>query len=198
MRTVALSWLVLISALLVGACTKSLVMEVDSAIPMAATDSNAAKVTLFMAPEFVNYVYSENAPGRENWEISLGKSQAAMFRQILQAVYGDVSITDSLNKHNGADLVAIPQLVEMQLATPHETGFTLFEAWLNYTVTIRQIEDNSTRVLNVTAYGKQNTERFQRFQQGLRQAIEKALRDAGAKLTVKLTRADEAKTTAVN
>ena len=198
MRTIGLSGLALISVLLISACSNSLVMEVDSAIPMATTDSNKAKISLYMSPDFVNYVYRENTPGRENWEISLGKSQAVLFQQILQAVYGDVSVITSASQHDGADLVAIPQLVEMQLATPLETGFTFFEAWLNYTVTIRQIEDNSTRILNVTAYGKQNKERFQRFQQGLRQAIEKALRDAGAKLTVKLTRSGEAKTTVVN
>ena len=190
MRHVLIGWITLIPTLFLGGCTNSLVMEVESAIPTAATDSAAAKVALYMPPEFINYVYRENTPGRENWEISLGKSQAAMFQQILQAVYGDVSITKSAGQANGADLVAIPQLAEMQLAAPQETGFTFFEAWLNYTVTIRQIADNNTRILNVTAYGKQNTERFQRFQQGLRQAIEKALRDAGAKLAVKLTQRD--------
>ena len=198
MRTVGLSGLALISVLLVSACSNSLVMEVDSAIPMATTDSNKAKISLYMSPDFVNYVYRENTPDRENWEISLGKSQAVMFQQILQAVYGDVSITSSVNQPEGADLVVVPKLVEMQLATPRETGFTFFEAWLSYTITIREIEDNNTRILNVTAYGKQNTERFQRFQQGLRLAIEKALRDAGAKLTVKLTRPGEAKTNVVN
>ena len=165
-------------------------MEVTSTIPTATTDSSEASVGLIMPNEFINYVYRENTPNRENWEITLGKSQAQMFQQILQAIYGTVAAVDSFENGTEFDLLIMPKLAEMQLATPSETGFTFFEAWLNYTLTIRHTSTNKTRIMNVTAYGKQNTARFQRFQQGLHQAIENALRDAGAKITVKLTRTD--------
>ena len=169
------------------ACTQSMIMEVSSEIPTAATDSAAQQVGLFLPTEFKNYVYQENTPERQNWEIHLGSSQAQLFQQILNAIYGQVSLVNSNHEENSFDLFVVPRLIEMQLATPTETGFSFFEAWLNYQVTIKSANDSANRSFVMTAYGKQNTTRFQRFQTGLHQAIENALRDAGAKLTVKLT-----------
>lgn len=187
MRDFTSTYVGVIFILFLGACTSSLVMEVDSAVPTASTDTTSTTVGLHITTDFRNYVYRENTPDRQNWEISIGKSQTAMFENILKAVYGEVTVTGSQDQTGDFDLLVQPKLIEMQLATPAETGFKFFEAWLNYTLTVRDIAQTSTRVVNVTAYGKQNTARFQRLQEGLRQAIEKALRDAGAKLTVTLT-----------
>lgn len=177
----------ILTLLMNGGCTNSLVMEVSSEIPTAATETTERNVGLLFPPEFKNYVYREDTPERENWEISLGTSQTKLFRQILLAVYGNVSIAKSNDEVELYDLFITPQLVEMQLATPAETGFSFFEAWLKYQITVSSEHEPTIRSFVMTAYGKQNKARFQRLQQGLHQAIENALRDAGAKLTVKLT-----------
>lgn len=179
--------LVIVTVVLSTACTQSMVMEVSSEIPAAATDSAKQTVGLLLSSDFKNFIYQENTPERQNWEIHLGASQAKLFEQIFNAVYGEVLLVSSDSEQGAFDLFVTPRLVEMQLATPTETGFSFFEAWLNYQVTIKYIENSTSRSFVMTAYGKQNTARFQRFQNGLHQAIENALRDAGAKLTVELT-----------
>ena len=179
--------LLVMTVVLSTACTQSMVMEVSSEIPTAATDSAEQAVGLYLNSAFKNFIYQENTPERQNWEIHLGASQAKLFEQIFNAIYGEVLVVSSNTDESAFDLFVTPRLIEMQLATPTETGFSFFEAWLNYQVTIKSIENSTSRSFVMTAYGKQNTARFQRFQNGLHQAIENALRDAGAKLTVELT-----------
>ena len=133
-------------------------------------------------------MYREDTPERENWEISIGTSQTNLFHHILLAVYGNVTIAKSNDEVELYDLFITPQLVEMQLATPEETGFSFFEAWLKYQINVSSEREPNIKSFVMTAYGKQNKARFQRLQQGLNQAIENALRDAGAKLTVRMTR----------
>lgn len=162
-------------------------MEVESDIPAAAANAIQSNVGLIIEPEFRNFVYRENTIERENWEIALGSSQVKLFERILQSVYGDVSVESSIANVGNFELALTPKLTDMQLATPGETGFAFFEAWLNYAVTIQRDDQSNPRVTTITAYGKENKTRFQRLQQGLNEAIENALRDAGAKLTILLT-----------
>ena len=178
--------IVLLFALMLSSCSSSIKLEIQTDIPKAAMDPSSRKVGLVIGPEFANYVYRENSDARENWEVAVGKSQSALFEGIFSSAFGNVSLSAIDSSKNDAELVFIPQLVEMQLATPSETGFTFFEAWLNYALTIRATPKNKTQTVHIVAYGKENTARFQGKHEGLHKAIESALRDAGAKLTIQL------------
>ena len=176
----------LLFSLALLACSNSLNLEINSEIPSVAMEPSAQRVHLVLRPDFKAYVYRENSDLRENWEINLGNSQSALFSGIFKSAFGDVVISNVDEGSNGAELVFSPQLVELQLATPFETGFKFYEAWLDYDITMRVVSSGDSETINLTAYGKENTARFQRRHEGLHKAIESALRDAGAKLTVAL------------
>ena len=181
------STVLLIAALLLGGCTKSMTMQIDTQVPVAAMETMSLNIGVRYTEAFRTHVYRENTEDRQNWEIVTGDSQVALFDQILNSLFGRVSDIDSLESSE-ADLMLLiePVLDEMQLATPAETGFEFYEAWLKYTVNVVDKVETGPKAFSFTAYGKQNKARFTRLEKGLGQAIEQALRDAGAKLTVEL------------
>lgn len=183
--TVKISVALLFSLTLV-ACTNSLNLTVTSEIPNVAMEASTQRVNLVLSANFKTYIYREDSDQRENWQIDLGNSQSDLFRGIFESAFGDVVISNMAQDTEGTDLVFTPQLVELQLATPTETGFKFYEAWLDYDITMRTVGSGDSETINVIAYGKKNTVRFQRRHEGLHKAIESALRDAGAKLTVAL------------
>lgn len=176
----------LTSSLILLACTNSMNLEVTTSVPKAAMEPSNTRVSLVMSPAFTTYIYRENSEARENWEVKLGNSQSELFRSIFESAFGSVMLSHDDNNLSHAELIFLPRLTEMQLATPAETGFSFFEAWLKYDITMRSAASGDVRTINVTAYGKQNTARFQRRHEGLHKALESALRDAGAKLTIAL------------
>lgn len=177
--------------MLLAGCGSSMNLEVTTEVPTATTTSSSIKTYLTLSSDFSQYVFREDSEARQNWEISLGESQTNLFKQVFASVFSDITFADEAPNDHAYSLVFQPRLVDMQLATPLETGFSFYEAWLNYAVILTRYPEASSHEIQITAYGKNNTARFQRLHQGLHQAIEKALRDAGAKLTLELVKMPE-------
>ena len=108
----------LLWSLILIACTNSMNLEVTTTVPKAAMEASEKQVTLVLVPAFTTYIYQENSEARENWEINLGASQSGLFRSIFESAFGNLSLTNREDEFIDSELIFLPQLTEMQLATP--------------------------------------------------------------------------------
>lgn len=175
-------------AIVVGvlsACEQSMNVQVDSTVPSALVQTMPLTVAVYYSDAMRNHTYSEDSEERPNWEIKSGDSQVAMFDQVLSSTFSTVSSIESLpNTQSPAtyDVVVVPSIQEMQFATPQETFFDFYEAWIRYDIDMLNGDGSSLGKWEVTAYGKAPQKRFTRRTDGINDAIGLALRDAGAKL----------------
>ena len=79
-----------------------------------------------------------------------------------------------------------PELTAIQFATPDETGFDYFEAWVEYRVNIVDEHGDAIAPWRFTGYGQAPHERFSGLDEGLSGALTEAIRNAGAKLATGL------------
>lgn len=169
---------------LVG-CSDSMNVQVQSAVPSALVQTLPLKVGVFYDDALKNHRYTENTNERRNWEVASGASQVAMFDQVLGATFSEVTHLNALPSPGATtshDIVIAPAIQEIQLATPQETYFEFFEAWIRYDIDLLDNRGVALGTWQITAYGKAPKKRFARRTDGVNDAFSLALRDAGAKL----------------
>ena len=170
-----------------GGCSQSLALKVESEVPMPLVSKIPITMGVYYDDNFRNYTYRENTPDRENWAIESGSSQVALFNQILPSMFRDVVEIDSspaAGTTAGVKAVLVPSIEEMQFSLPQETRLDMYEAWIKYRIRMLDTNGNTITEWPLTAYGKTETEFMKNREQGLKGAMELALRDAGAKLAI--------------
>lgn len=181
----ALPALMLLSALLCS-CAETTTVRVDSHVPSALVRTLPLTVGVYYDEELRNHHYIEDSPERPNWDIESGNSQVALFDQVLTSTFERVVAVPRIPDAGApaaCDLVVAPEIVEMQFATPEETFFEFYEAWIRYRIEMFTPTGDPIDNWEVTAYGKSPEKRFSGRATGLNNAVELALRDIGAKLS---------------
>ena len=168
-------------------CSQSLVLKVESAVPMPLISKIPINMGVYYDDVFRHYTYRENTPDRENWAIESGSSQVALFNQILQSMFREVVELNSLPAAGatvGVKAVLVPSVEEMQFSLPQETHLDMYEVWIKYKIRLLDANGKTITEWPITAYGKTETEFLKNRGKGLNSAMELALRDAGAKLAI--------------
>jgi hypothetical protein len=183
-RTIKLTAAIVTGVL--GGCGQSITLQVDSEVPAALVQTLPLTVGVYYDEEFRNHRYTEDSIERPNWVIDTGMSQVAMFDQVFISTFESVIPLEKPPTADAPvefDLVVVPKIVEIQFATPRETFFDSYEAWIRYDIDMRAADGRSIDHWEITAYGKAPKTRFGTRKDGLNDAIGLALRDAGAKLS---------------
>ena len=167
----------------VAACSSSLAMKVESDVPTPLVDQQPLVVGVYYDDAFRNHVYSENTEDRPNWSIQTGASQVAMFDRILPAVFRETREVSGTSA-NGVDAILAPELAEMQFSLPRETRLEVYEAWVKYNIRLHDPSGASIAEWVITGYGKSPSEFMTNTEKAVNAAVNLALRDAGAKLSL--------------
>ena len=187
----------LLFLLLFGAgCTQSVAFKVESEIPVPLVSKIPISMGVYYDEAFRHYVYRENSNDRPNWEIESGPSQVALFDQVLPSMFNDIKHLESLadtGPGTGINAILIPVIEEMQFSLPQETRLDIYEVWIKYRIRLLESDGSLISEWPLTAYGKTETEFFKNREQGLNNAMELALRDAGAKLAIGFPEVKEVK-----
>lgn len=176
--------------LLLTGCAQSLKLQMDAEIPTALVAKSPLSVGVHYDSEFTEHRYIEDSAERQDWDIASGTSQRAMFEQVLHASFAEVTEithTPSAGSPASSNLNILPSIQQMQFATPQETLFPFYEAWIQYRIDLLASDGAIIDRWEFSAYGKSTKKRFDLQAEGLRNAIELALRDAGAKLSTGLS-----------
>ncbi|MDP6184025.1 MAG: hypothetical protein QF609_09420 [Gammaproteobacteria bacterium] len=180
----------MLSALIAG-CTQSTNVRVDSELPVALVEKLPLTVGVYYDDAIRDHSYTEDTTERPNWVIDSGDSQVALFDRVLASTFDRVIALENpqmANSQLALDLVIAPSIREMQFATPDETFFDFYEAWIQYDIDMLRPDGSSIDAWKITAYGKSPKRRFVGRSDGLNSAIGLALRDVGAKLSTGMFR----------
>ncbi len=188
LRRSALSVLTGAALVVLGGCTQTVAVRVDSAVPEALVARLPVTVGVYYDPAFSGHVYRESSEDRPDWTIETGPSQQALFDRVLGAMFEQVVPIERRPgpqaPARGVAAVIVPAIEEVQFATPAETRLDFYEAWIKYRVELVAPDGTPLGDWEFASYGKTEKAFMTGMDQGLNDAVANALRDAGAKLTV--------------
>ncbi|BBM00632.1 hypothetical protein [Microbulbifer sp. GL-2] len=173
---------VLFLSLLLGACSHT--VQVAGKYPSPVGDQLPLSVGIYLSEDFRNYIYEEDSEDREEWKINTGRAQKNLFETVLSSMFTN---TVSLSQYpedipKNVELVIVPEVRELQFTMPRETRVNIFEVWIKYDMNAYDPRGQQVASWVITAYGKTPTAFLKSQEQALTQAINIALRDAGATL----------------
>jgi hypothetical protein len=174
-------------ALLASGCSRSVVVTVEADVPEAAVDRLPLAAGVVYDQEFRSHVYREDTAGRPDWAIDTGASQVRVFDQVFRSMFTSVTEVGADAAYDGFDLTFRPHIQDMQFSMPDETGFDFFEAWISYRIDIVDRTGELITEWEVTAYGKSVSGTLSSRTESIDEAVQLALRDAGAKISTGFT-----------
>lgn len=176
-------------ALLLSACASNKVtITVDSQVPVPVTAKLPLRAGVHYDAAFRQHVYQEDSEDRPDWRIESGASQMALFDQVLSSMFTELRSVDAMPpgaQAAGLDLVLEPKIEEMQFSTPTEMKTDFYEAWIRYQLGVYEPDGSLLTTWRFEGYGKSSDKFLENANEGMNEAINVALRDAGAKLVVK-------------
>jgi hypothetical protein len=139
-----------------------------------------------MPDNFNNYVHEEDVYGREQWSISLGRSNAALFTQLFGHMFQSVTVLgeDDDPKGMGLDALIEPSIDAFEFSTPSQSRTDSFAVWIRYRLKVYDRDGTLISNWPVAAYGKSLTSSMSQ-NDALRRAAVLAMRDAAALMIMK-------------
>lgn len=143
-------------------------------------------VGLRMAENFEHFVHEEKMLGSEQWSIDLGRSNAALFEQLLAYMFAGVTV---VGPEDDVELMPLDALIEasidaFEFSTPNQSNTEAFAVWIRYRLKVYDREGKMISNWPVSAYGKSQTTTMG-GSEALQRAAILAMRDAAALMIMK-------------
>lgn len=174
--------LLALAALLGGCATR---VEVTGDFPTPVTRRFPVSATLVLEPEFRSYRLEVEEPSPVS--LALGESQVELFRTVAGAMFRELQVSDRVPESAATDLILVPRVAEVQIATPTETQLKIFEVWISYRVALLDGSGETIAEWPLAAYGKTPSRMLESAGDAFNQASIMALRDAGAAMITGFT-----------
>ena len=178
----AAQWARLAGTCWLAACT-TVTMDIapTANFPAPLTETQRVTVGLYWDPAQRDFVHSSTETRHYHWRLKIGAAQTALFEAVATGMFAEVVALGDETRCARCDVILAPTLQEAQLSTPKSGPNRLYEVWLRYRIAVLSPDGSKTlHQSSFDAYGKA-PERMKR-QRGMRTALQRALRDAGALL----------------
>lgn len=175
----------LFSVLLAG-CGSNVTLE-PVTIPAPLISPMPLSIAVRIPAEFEHYVHEDEVLGREKWRIDLGGSNAALFSQLFEYMFADVTVLgpDDDARDLSIDALIEPSIDAFEFSVPSQSKTESYAVWIRYRL---KIYDNAGDVYAnwpLSAYGK--SEQFGLGgDEPLKRAAILAMRDAAALMIMNL------------
>lgn len=178
----------LLLIVLIYGCSQSLIISTNIPSPLVNQVDNI-RVLVNYDENIINYQFkSTNIEKNESpWEIEFNDSHKKLFDKILNGFFNN-SIQMEANSEplNDANYIVINiKLDKFEFLTPSLASNDKYSVWLKYDILLTNTEREYSEKWNITGYGEQETASLNQ-NQALINAIDLALRDTGANLTIKM------------
>ena len=176
--------IILQSLLLIGCGSQNLVIETYIPKPLVKKyESITANLTF--DEEIKNFIFTpEQLQKREaSVEINFGNTQAKLFENIFSSFFQINALEKNPDESSKLLLIDI-KLDKFEYLTPQMAANQKYSVWFKYSI---QIQDKDERAIDdwiITGYGEQETGVFS-GDEAFKRAIQIALRDTGANLSIK-------------
>jgi hypothetical protein len=180
-------WLAVPALLLLAGCGARQ-FEAQSVIPTPLVTRIPVVVGVHMPAAFREAVHREKHDGVE-YVIAIGAAQSSGFGRLLDAMFTRVVPLASIDVAAATDAqlrgVFVPALEEFSFVTPRDVGEPMYAVSLKYRIDAYTPAGVAVDSWTFTGYGAQPSGSMPgQGQQALQQAVNLALRDAGAKIAV--------------
>ena len=185
-RKTLLNRLILVhTVLLLAACSTNVFVKGDYPTPLGKP-----------IPYHVGMVFDDNFKDhtftRDNIEIKLGDAQTRMYTTLLNGMFANSTLLKSRETPPPeVDLFIVPNVEEIQIATPADNRLKVYEVWIKYNMQMFDRDGNSVADWLMTCYGKTPTATLKSRAKALNLASIVALRDAGARMATGFVRVPE-------
>ena len=170
-------------------CTSQQI-TISSSIPVPLVVSNSdLRVTSYFSANVTDYQFLSDDLEKTNnsWQINFQDTQKSIFTIILNSFFDNNDISDNFDNipENSADLIMGITLESFEFLTPQIASNSKYSVWMKYKINIYDQKKDLIQNWSITGYGEQLTGSFE-GNDAILNAINIALRDVGANLTVKL------------
>jgi hypothetical protein len=176
--------IILQSLFLLGCGSQNLV--IDTYIPKPLVKKyESITANLSFDEEMKNFIFTpEQLQKREaSVEINFGNTQAKLFENIFSSFFPINSLEKNRDELSNLILIDV-KLDKFEYLTPQMAANQKYSVWFKYSI---QIQDENKRAIDdwiITGYGEQETGVFS-GDEAFKRAIQIALRDTGANLSIK-------------
>lgn len=172
--------IVAVITLLIGCSTN---VTVNGDYPAALVARQPLSVGLVLDDSFSSYRFTSEKDNRQPVSMALGESQVQLFNRVFTDMFqSSATLPARPSGQSNLDLVIVPEITEVQLATPMETQLNVYEVWLKYNLKVYDGNGQPVADWMMSAYGKTQSRFLKSDEEALNQATVMALRDAGARL----------------
>jgi len=170
-------------------CTSQQI-TISSSIPVPLVVSNSdLRVTSYFSANVTDYQFLSDDLEKTNnsWQINFQDTQKSIFTIIVNSFFDNNDISDNFDNipENSTDLIMGITLESFEFLTPQITSNSKYSVWMKYKINIYDQKKDLIQNWSITGYGEQLTGSFE-GNDAILNAINIALRDVGANLTIKL------------
>ena len=171
--------LLLQSFFLIGCGAQNLVIDTTIPSPLVAKNENIT-ARLMLDEKLQNFIFipEELQKKEASVQISFGNTQVNLFQNIFSSFF----LLDDSTKTNNLNINV--KLDKFEYLTPQMAANQKYSVWFKYNIQILNVNDQPIDNWMITGYGEQEAGAFQ-DDESFRRAIQIALRDAGANLSIK-------------
>lgn len=187
-----LSWIsqfvrtsLLLSAVLLAACSQSVVVETD--FPKPLVEPLPLKVGLLYDPALTDYSYTEDLPSDVTWSFTLGDVNTKLFDGAFTALFEQTVRVDDTggtgDPYDGLNAVIEPILEAFEFSLPRQSRSEQYSVWIRYRLNVYSPDGTLITGWPISAYGQSDARTFGKSQP-MEQAAINALRDAFASIVI--------------
>jgi hypothetical protein len=171
---------VALAAVFAAGCGSNVTLD-PVTIPAPLVEPMPLSVAIRIPAEFEHFVHEDEVLGREKWRIDLGRSNAALFSQLFEFMFDEVTV---LGPDDDASALSIDALIEpsidaFEFSVPSQSKTEAYAVWIRYRLRIYDSAGDLYANWPFSAYGK--SEKFGLTgDEPLKRAAILAMRDAAA------------------
>ena len=172
------------SLLLIGCGAQNLVIDTVIPNPLVSKNENIT-ATLMFDEKLQNFIFipEELQKKEASVQISFGDTQVKLFQNIFSSFFVlDNSNKDDMPRTNNLNINI--KLDKFEYLTPQMAANQKYSVWFKYNIQILNVNEQPIDNWMITGYGEQETGSFQ-DDEAFSRAIQIALRDTGANLSIK-------------
>ena len=169
-----------LAAVFAAGCGSNVTLD-PVTIPAPLIEPMPLSIAIRIPAEFEHFVHEDEVLGREKWRIDLGRSNAALFSQLFEFMFDEVTV---LGPDDDASVLAIDALIEpsidaFEFSVPSQSKTEAYAVWIRYRLKIYDSAGDLYANWPLSAYGK--SEQFGLTgDEPLKRAAILAMRDAAA------------------
>ncbi len=179
--------MLLICALLIGGCTTS--VTVEGTIPTPLVAKIPVNVGVYYSDDFKKFRHEENIRQNGNWKVDMGDQNLLFFRNLMTAVFDNVTEVGEPQVGGGSleglDGILVPEIVKYGFLTPNVSGLKFYSASIHYRMSLYNRQNEKLGEWTIVGYGKSERTLFGTTE-SLSEATMLAIRDGGARIAIEM------------